>query len=966
MFTLSGQWLLAHDPDNAGRVKQYPGTVPTDARPAPVPGVVQQVFPDKHGVFWYYHSFALLARRGGHRVLLRFGAVDYLADVWVNGRHAGTHEGGETPFALDITDAVSPNTENLLAVRVLNPCKTPIDGFVLAEIPHRNKFDSDQYQPGMSCNYGGIILPVTLELAPAVRVIDVFARPDAATGRIAATVRVQNDTGSSAAGKLGVGVAPAAGGSSLDSVTTNAGFPPGESCHELSLTVPQPRRWDIDDPFLYRVTAGLDAQADGASLSHELSVRCGFRDFRIVDGFFHLNGRRIFLKSTHTGNHFPIGQVVPPKPGLLCRDLLMAKDSGYNAVRFIAGIAYPEQLDFCDEIGLMVYQENLASWCLGDSPRMAERFDLSVREMIIRDRNHPSVAIWGMLNETCDGPVFRHAVDALKLLRSLDPTRLVLLGSGRWDGRFTIGSASNPGSAQWEPVWGVEGPEAPDIDVKLTWNPGGYVDRAGDAHVYPFLPQSDEHTALIRALGQGAKPVFLSEYGIGSQFNSIDELRHYEQAGASPDLLDAALIRSEADRFRADLGRFRLGGVFPFPEDFLRESYRHSVRQRRFAFDVVRSNPQICGYNLTGMLDHGLSGEGMWTLWREWKPGVAECLRDGWAPLRWCLFVDPIHGYANKPLRLEAVLATEDVLAAGEYRATFRLFAEGGTVVWEKAAAVRVPEPRPLAVPVLNEIVRSRLPAGEYVFAACLESGGAPACDRRTFRISDPAFPLGARPAGRGAALTLLGIDRKTTNWLGARGFTCRAFEPALRKGRAPRPGANDVIVVGEPRRADASLWDALRQRTDAGATAVFLSAQPFRTKMIVPPGGWTPPAALPLGDAVTAREFHDWLYHKDVLARPHPFFSGLQTGLLDWDYYGHVVGHDVFDCRETPDETIAAAFALGYCCKGGYDAGVVVACLNHGKGRVILNSLQVLPWLGRHPAADRLALNLIGYARQR
>ena len=89
-------------------------------------------------------------------------------------------------------------------------------------------------------------------------------------------------------------------------------------------------------------------------------------------------------------------------------------------IRFIAGIAHPWQLDACDEIGLMVYEESLAGWCLADSPAMAQRFDRSVAEMVHRDRNHPSVVIWGLLNETPDGPVFRHAVESLQLVRFLD------------------------------------------------------------------------------------------------------------------------------------------------------------------------------------------------------------------------------------------------------------------------------------------------------------------------------------------------------------------------------------------------------------------------------------------------------------------------------------------------------------------------------------------------------------------
>ena len=71
----------------------------------------------------------------------------------------------------------------------------------------------------------------------------------------------------------------------------------------------------------------------------------------------------------------------------------------------------------------MVYEESYAGWCLADSPKMAERFDASALGMIRRDRNHPSVVMWGLLNETPDGPVFRHAVAMLPAVRALDTRR---------------------------------------------------------------------------------------------------------------------------------------------------------------------------------------------------------------------------------------------------------------------------------------------------------------------------------------------------------------------------------------------------------------------------------------------------------------------------------------------------------------------------------------------------------------
>ena len=169
----------------------------------------------------------------------------------------------------------------------------------------------------------------------------------------------------------------------------------------------------------------------------ENSVRLGFRDFRVERGYFRLNGKRIFLRSTHTGNHCPISQTLPPAgaPDFLRLDMLYAKASGFNTVRFISGMAHPYELDLCDEIGLLVYEESLAGWMLADSPKMKERFDFSVREMGLRDRNHPCIAMFGMLNETYDAPMFRAAVAALPIVRQADEDRLVLLSSGRWDGR---------------------------------------------------------------------------------------------------------------------------------------------------------------------------------------------------------------------------------------------------------------------------------------------------------------------------------------------------------------------------------------------------------------------------------------------------------------------------------------------------------------------------------------------------
>ena len=958
---LDGEWMLAIDPENQGREQEWFREAQADAQPAPVPGIVQQVFPTFHGVAWYWRRFkGQRAPSREERAILKFGAVDYLAEVWVNGEPVGGHEGSETPFELDVTGALKPG-ENLLAVRVLKPgSRERLDGFILHEIPHRNQFDYDAYRPGMSYNISGVLLPVELHIVPALRIVDVFARPDVKSGEIEVQVTVANDTDRDRKVTL-EGVASAEReGHPLDRVSTEMKYRRGVSVRRLSLSVSEPRLWALDDPYLYQVTASLAPGKRGPRPAHEHRVRCGFRDFRVIDGFFHLNGRRLFLKSSHTGNHLPIGHVVPPTPDLMRRDLLMAKASGFNCIRFIAGMPYPEQLDCCDEIGLMVYEENLAGWELGDSPKMTERYERSFREMILRDRNHPSVVIWGMINEMPDGPIFRQAVRSLALVRSLDSSRLVLLGSGRWDAQPTIGSVSNPGRRDWEHLWGIEGPKAPQVDDRLGWHPGGYIDRAGDAHVYPPLPISREDAHLVRTIGAGSKPVFLSEFGVGSQFNAIDELRGYEPFNARPDLVEVAMFREWVEKFGADLKRFGLEEVFPFPNDFFRESYRHHSRQRRLAFDLVRSNPQLCGYNLTGLLDHGLSGEGLWSFWRRWKPEIVETLEDGWSPLRWCLFVEPSHGYVGRALPVEAVLANEDVLTPGEYPVCFRIWGEQG-IVWQRRTKVRIPKGAgrsqlpPLAVPVLKTKLKLDVPEGDYTFAADLERGGAPTGDRLPFRLTNPRS--GRIRKGR---VVTWGIGKPVQRWLEDLGIACAPLDPA-----GPRPKC--PVLVGEvvANARSQPTWDAIKRWLEAGTTVLLLSAKPLLTRSYRERSDLASTSHLPWGEAIQAREFHDWLYHKDLMAKRHPAFEGLQSGtVLDWSHWGPVVGHDLFDCAQAPDEVIAAAFGVGYSCPGGYDSGVILGSQTMGEGRLILNALQVLPHVNRHPAADRLLLNLINYAR--
>ena len=184
-ITLSGRWKLARDPANEGKRLKWQETPPaSDARPAPVPGIIQQVFPGYHGVAWYWTTFPTpSAAAPGTFHAVRFEEVDYFAEVWLNGAFLGSHEGAEFPFELKCDGALHAEGTNLLVARVINPIEEPIDGFVLGDTAHRFKF-SKNYMPGAMHNYGGITRKVELIETQSVRIGEVHAQADGAAQSI--------------------------------------------------------------------------------------------------------------------------------------------------------------------------------------------------------------------------------------------------------------------------------------------------------------------------------------------------------------------------------------------------------------------------------------------------------------------------------------------------------------------------------------------------------------------------------------------------------------------------------------------------------------------------------------------------------------------------------------------------------------------------------------------------------------
>ncbi len=786
-------WLLAPDARNVGWKQAWYKQPRAEAAKARVPWVIQDAFPGYHGVAWYWREFQAPANPNpGGRYILRFWAVNYKGDVWVNGSYAGGHEGGETPFTLDVTGIVRPNQSNLLAVRVVDPRYDEfIDGINRYEAPRRG---------GPAMQHGGIEDSVELIVAPAARISDVHVKADSRTGSVDVETTIVNAAGQPIDGVLSLTISSPRQGGPQAVKSQPVALRPGSSIVTAHLKVKDPQLWSLETPNLYQVSANMLVKRPD-QYSDEYVVRTGFRDFRFEDGAFQLNGNKLLLRSAPQSNYDPIGYWLPydhgASPDVFQRRLALAKEMGFNMVRVHRAAARRNMLEFADEIGLLIYEECFASSRFSASPYQAGRMREAFREVVTRDRNHPSVVIWGVLNEIyAREPQFQEGVKMLALIRSLDSDRMVMLNSGRWDNLPTIGSISNPGSTEWQHLLGNEKPLAAvgEQKDKITSDPhpdksGGKEDM-GDVHHYVGFPLSSESRKLFRGLGASApKPMFLSEFGVGSGVD-LEALWEFFKKHDATHLESAQYARRMLDQFMADWNNYRLDHVFGTPALFFRESMLRSARNRLDLINAARSNPRIAGFSHVSLTERPMIGQGMVAMDGQLKPNMKEAMLDALAPVRFCLFAHPTSLYRGGKVRVEAALANAYALVPGDYAVQLEIRDVAGRLVWERRSSVTVTKDGELAHPLLSEDITVHGGAGEYRFTARFVDGrNAPGGFTNFYVFDEESMPAvraevvlwGARrnaATGGSQPATFCGGDSTPKLGIGANSFW---FPSALR-----------------------------------------------------------------------------------------------------------------------------------------------------------------------------------------
>jgi hypothetical protein len=901
-------WLFATDAGNVGINQSWWTQAQAGAMPVNVPFETSYT-----GVFWYWRDFTPPYNpHAGGRYLLKFWSVQYKAQVWLNNVEVGTHENGDDPFVLDVTNAILPGQSNRLAVRVIKPGDTPIEGLVYDEIPS-------------STPSGGIWDSVELMEVPALFLDDpnkVFVRPNPATGIIKVRAWVRNSGATMVTGSLTITVNP--GG--FQAQFTNISFPSGLTAFDRQIQIPNPHLWDINDPYLY--TLSTKVQQDGSTSYDEQVTRCGFRTFIFENGFFRLNGRQIYLHGAVAGNGNKVGSRAPYDPNLLRQDVINLKRMGFNAIRFTGGLMPRLELDACDELGILVYEETMAGWWypLGVSPQMGARFDTGISGMIKRDRNSPSVVIWAFLNERPNNELFQYALTRVPFARSLDDhTRIILLNSGRFD-NTNYGSIANPWSDTWE--------------TNTAYYPS-------DQHAYYVVPHTLSIINALRTMhGASGQGVLFSENGIGSALHLPHLMDIYTQLGAS-DLCYNSYGKTMRECFMPDWNRWNLANIFSSPSKYFDQCLTKVGRLRLTAVNAIRSNPNITGYYLTGNVDESGTGLGITNEFSEIKPGHEVIMLDLWSPLRFCNFVQPVNVYKGATINLEAVLVNENTIGAGTYPIYAKIVNDNNDVMWNTNTDLTISAGGAWVVPAFTQNVVTNWPEGKYRFVMTGDFGSKTA----TGGVTEFYILNSADESAITSTVTLWTADSVLSNWLTQNGIPYQSFDSG-----APL-GSQKIILTGmTPPPFYQSAFDDLMSRIAAGSVVIFLSPEIFAS-------GSNTSYYVPLANRGSLNDLCGGsVFAKDDWAKNHPIFQNMPSGcVLDYTYYREIIPYTLWVNQDTPYEAVAGA--INTAGSFPYQSGLSAAVYRRGAGAFILNTLFIRNNLGQVPAADRLLRNMIRYA---
>jgi hypothetical protein len=639
---------------------------------------------DYMGAAWYRTTLPATDLRDGRRALVRFGACDYYAEVFVNGKRIGTHEGGYTPFSFDVTDALHAGT-NELAVRVVDP--------TMDERENRARFPTMLYNeiPHGKQNWyvqtGGLWQPVWLEVRPSISIEQIYVTPKT-DGSIQVYVqpRFSVEQGQSVAQPSPPLVKSSVEVTVIDPQGNRTGLKPQAHSpgngYPFGGKVANPKLWSPAAPNLYTVEVRLGEE--------RLTERFGFRAFEARDGKFYLNGEPFYMRAALDQDFYPETIYTPPSKEYVRAQMLKGKQLGLNLLRCHIKVCTPEYLEAADEAGVLVWYE-IPSW--NDEHHFAQiaarRGEKVFDEMVARDWNHPSIVIQSIINEGW-GADLPHGAESRRWLRAeFDRAKQATATLGR----LIVDNSACCDNFHLKT----------DIEDNHRYNsiPDYYRDFdkwVADFAARPkwdFSPHGD-------AVPTGREPLVVSEFGNWGLPQLPKDLPWWfgRDFGGRPVTRPAGLF----ERFT----EFRLGAVFGDYHALAEATEWHQFISLKHEIEEIRSHAPIQGYVITEFTDINWEANGLMSMWREPKAYAAELTKLQQDDL--LIARTDKHNYASgEPVNFEILLSHYSARDLGGAQLRWRTEA-GKRIAWRKIDT-------PIAPASVTSVARLTIPAPQVTTA---------------------------------------------------------------------------------------------------------------------------------------------------------------------------------------------------------------------------------------------------------
>jgi Glycosyl hydrolases family 2, sugar binding domain/Glycosyl hydrolases family 2/Glycosyl hydrolases family 2, TIM barrel domain len=573
---LDGDWVFVPDPAANLHVADL---AHASGIPVHIPSSWQASFVDRRdyaGVAWYWRNVSVEPPPAGQLLSVRFGAVDYRADVYVNGRKVGSHDGGYLPFEFDITSLVHSG-ENQLAVRVADPggAVKEVEGIKYAEIPHGKQ--------SWYVQTSGPWQSVELDTRPDTFLGTIHISGDAA-GSFTVRVAVQNPRGTlSEPPTVTAQMLDPAGKEVWKGQSQTGGSEITLAGHLANVTT-----WSLSNPALYSLHVTL-------SSGDERTIRFGFRTFEARDGKFYLNGKATYLRGALDQDFYPDTAYSPPSLDFVRDEMRKAKALGLNLLRCHIKVPDPRYLEAADEEGMLIWYE-IPNWDKL-TPDSESRALATLQGMADRDWNHPSIVIVSIVNESW-GINLKTASDrewlksAYARAKQIVPGWLVDDNSACCDNYHVVSDLAD--FHQYDAI--------PD-------HAGDFDRLVGDFATRPrwlFSPYGD-------AEPKGDEPLLLSEFGNWGlpRLHDPEPWWFSRNFGGNPNTLPAGVT----DRFI----EYQFRSLFPDLNALTDATEWAQYRALKYEIGSLRIHPEIQGYVITEFTDVNWESNGLLDMWRQPK-----------------------------------------------------------------------------------------------------------------------------------------------------------------------------------------------------------------------------------------------------------------------------------------------------------------------------------------------------------